>query len=155
MMRFRTESDRTPGRLSNGESPAGPPYEGSWLSLRVLAIAAVLGALFGVLLYVDWLTLPEDAHELVATPPVRGAAWHVFGTAALAVALVVIVRGLDLAGFLRWRRRRELVHAKHCAARYPVRGTANRCTCGESEDPRNWPPARRRAALKVLDGGRS
>jgi hypothetical protein len=119
-----------------------------------LVICTVCGMLLGALFYLDMQLLGgyEAAAAIQDMQPIaRTFAGHVFGLGLAGAVLAVLV---TVAEALPGRRpRTDHRHANYCAAHFPIRGRANRCSC--HLNPEAWTPERRRQALRSIDGGRS
>lgn len=121
---------------------------------RRAVLALAIGALLGVLLYLDQQLMGGfEAHRAISeTTPVNGFWWHVSGGAAFAVALLLFAGVFELlAGVNRWRARRwrDTRHRAYCVRYYDRRG---RCSC--PYEAQNWTPEERRAAWRTIQGGR-
>lgn len=125
------------------------------VALRRLVLAAALGALAGMLFYVDQQIIGgyEAQRSISDIEPLKGFWWHVSGGAAFAVALLIFAGVFQLWEAVdAWRRRRarDLRHSAYCDRYYDRR--ASRCIC--KAEAQNWTPAERRAAWRKIPGGR-
>lgn len=125
------------------------------VACRRLVIATAVGALLGVLLYLDQQALGgyADAAAIAFLPPLRGFWWHVSGGALVGVAFVAVgglVQLLEVVGAWRRRRSRDLRHSAYCNRYYDRR--ASRCCC--KAEAQNWTAAERRDAWRTIQGGR-